>query len=134
MMRCDRFLELGGYREELVHQGEEVEFMARAFLRDLYCYQFPGLRIYHTEANAGRKWQRMDFYAARNAVLWNDWYMPSGLIAIKQLRGFVARMIQVAMTRRLGHIKGLIAGLQEIHQFHAYHRRMPLALYRKWKR
>lgn len=134
LLYCERFLELGGYREELVHQGEEVEISARAFLRDLYCYQFPGLRVYHTEANAGRNWQRMDYYGARNTVLWNDWYMPSRLLGVKQSRGVVARMKLVLQTRRMGHLKGLVAGLKEIDKFRAHRQRMPLALYRKWQR
>ncbi|HEY9231471.1 MAG TPA: glycosyltransferase family 2 protein, partial [Blastocatellia bacterium] len=120
-------------REELVHQSEEVEIAARLFMSGLKCYRFPGLRIYHTEARAGRSLQRMDYYGARNAVLWNDWYMPGSLLGVKQARGVVARLLSVAKTRRLGHLKGLLAGLQEIRQYRAHRRRMPLEVYRRWQ-
>jgi GT2 family glycosyltransferase len=133
LLRRAPFLEAGGYREELVHQSEEVEIAARIFISGLRCYRFHGLRFYHTAASAGRNWQRMDYYGARNAVLWNDWYMPSGLIAVKQSRGLIARVIQVLRTRRLGHIRGLCAGLKAIPEYRDYRRRMPLALYKQWK-
>jgi Glycosyl transferase family 2 len=133
MLHRQRFIEAGGYREELLHQSEEVEIAARLFMSGLKCYRFPGLRIYHTEASAGRSLQRMDYYAARNAVLWNDWYMPGSLLGIKQARGVVARLLSVAKTRRLGHLKGLLAGLQEIRQYRAHRRRMPLDVYRRWQ-
>ena len=57
MLHRQRFIEAGGYREELVHQSEEVEIAARLFMSGLKCYRFPGLRIYHTEASAGRRLQ-----------------------------------------------------------------------------
>ncbi len=132
MLRRDRFIEAGGYREELVHQSEEVEIAARVFMSGWQCYRFPGLRIYHTEASAGRSLQRMDYYGARNAVLWNDWYMPDSLVGVKQARGGVARLLSVARTRRLGHVKGLLAGLKEIRQYRAHRQRMPLEVYRRW--
>ncbi len=69
LLHRERFLELGGYREELVHQGEEVEISARAFLRGMHCYHFPGIQIHHVSSNAGRDWHRMDFYEARNMCL-----------------------------------------------------------------
>jgi GT2 family glycosyltransferase len=134
LLRRDRFLELGGYREELVHQGEEVEIAVRAFHRRFWCYHFPGLQIHHTESDTGRNWHRMDFYGARNTVLWNDWYMPNGLIAVKQSRGLVARLIQVVRTRRLGAMQGLFASLKEVRQHRAHRQRMSLSLYRQWKR
>jgi hypothetical protein len=59
--------------------------------------------------------------------------MPSGLIAVKQSRGLIARVIQVLRTRRLGHIRGLCAGLKAIPEYRDYRRRMPLALYKQWK-
>ncbi len=79
LLQRERFLEIGGYCEELVHFWEETELAARGFQNDLHCYHFPGLRIEHPESNAGRNWRRMDFYGARNNVLWNDWFIPRGL-------------------------------------------------------
>ena len=133
LLHRQRFLELGGYREELVHQAEEVEVAARAFQKGLYCYHFPGLQIHHTESNNGRSRYRMDYYGARNIVLWNDWYMPNALSIIKQGRNFASRVMQTLRTRRRGIIKGEFAGLREISKFRANRQRLSLNLYRSWQ-
>src|SRR6266404_3045457 len=134
LLHREGFLELGGYREELVHQGEEVDVAARAFQRGLHCYHFPGLQIHHLASNIARNWHRMDFFAARNSALWNDWFMPPGLRVAKQGRTFIARVFQVMRTGRLGHVQGQLTGLREISNYKANRRPMRLGLYRKWKR
>lgn len=133
LLRRERFLELGGYCEALVHFLEEGEIAARGFQQGAHCYHFPDLQIHHTESSAGRDRQRMDYYAARNTVLWNDWYMPGRLSVIKQSRTFLARMMQTAATRRLGHLKGHLTGLKEIAEFRHRRQRMALRLYRQWQ-
>ena len=134
LLHRERFLDLGGYREELVHQGEEVEISARAFLRGMLCYHFPGLQIHHVASNAGHSLHRMDFFAARNSALWNDWFMPPGLRFAKQGRTFIARVLQVMRTGRLGHVQGQLTGLREISNYKANRRPMRLSSYKKWKR
>lgn len=133
LMNRDKFLDWDGYREELIHQGEEVDMAARVFRQGLYCYHFPGLQIHHTASSSGRNRQRMDYYAARNNALWNDWYMPTRLNVVKQVRGSVARLLQVITTRRLGHLKGQLIGLLEIAKFRANRQRFPWNQYREWK-
>lgn len=133
LLRRDSFLELGGYREELVHMGEEGELAARAFQHGLYCYHFPDLQIHHTESNSGRSRHRMDYYGARNTVLWNDWYMPNALSLVKQGRTFASRVIQTVRSRRIGPINGEFAGLRDIASFRANRRRLSLNLYRAWQ-
>ena len=91
LLHRDRFLKLGGYRPELIHQGEEMELTARAFQQDLSCYHFPDFLIHHTASNKGRNWWRMDYYGSRNNVLWNDWFIPQGYRIIKQIRTFISR-------------------------------------------
>lgn len=132
MVHRERFLKLGGYREELVHMGEESEIAVRAFMRGLKCYRFPGLRIYHTEANAGRSYQRMDYYSARNTVLWNDWYLPHWYRMVRQARSFVARILLFLKTGRKAHLQGQIAGLKDIHRYKGYRQPMPHQLYQQW--
>jgi len=134
LLRRDRFLELGGYREELVHQGEEWEIAVRAFQHGYHCYHFPGLQIHHTESNHGRSRWRMDYYSARNAVLWNDWYVPSSVRLLKQARSLVGRMVVFAHSPRIGHIQGQVAGFKAIAVYKNYRQPMPLRLYREWKR
>jgi GT2 family glycosyltransferase len=133
MLHRERFLELGGYCEDLVHYGEESELAARAFQRGLSCYHFPGLKIHHLESNAGRNWRRMDFYGARNSVLLNDWFVPRGMRLIKQSRTFTARFLLFLKTGRIAHLQGQIAGLTDVSKFKANRHPMPPSLYQQWK-
>ena len=121
LLHRDRFLDLGGYQTELVHQGEEMDLAARAFQQDWYCYHFPDFLIHHTASNNGRNWQRMDFYGARNHVLWNDWYTPERHKAVKQMRALISRLFLSLKVRRLGLIRGEIAGFKAIAS-HKHHR------------
>lgn len=127
------FLHLGGYREELIHQGEEMEIAARAFQKDLYCYHFPIFEIHHTASNTGRNWHRMDFYGSRNNVLWNDWFVPGQLKSIKQSRTLLSMLINCIKVGRLGLMQGEIAGFREILRYKNNRRMMSLKLFRQWQ-
>lgn len=127
------FLGLGGYREELIHQGEEMEIAARAFQRGLSCYHFPNFEIHHVASDSGRNWHRMDFYGARNNLLWNDWFIPSHLKFVKQLRTIASRLGLAVRVRRIGQIQGLIEGLKDIPQYQHYRQSMKLETYRTWQ-
>lgn len=133
LLQLEHFRQLGGYREELVHQGEEMEIAARALQQDLYCYHFPGFEIHHNVSNSGRNWQRMDYYGSRNTVLWNDWFVPPRLKLIKQLRTFVSRILLIASTRRFGFINGEIAGFRDIARYKACRQEMPSQYYHTWQ-
>lgn len=67
-VRRDVFLGLAGYREHLVHQGEEGDFcvrmLAAGFIVRLGCAD----PVHHFESTR-RSLDRMDFYGVRNAVL-----------------------------------------------------------------
>ena len=136
LLHRERFLQLGGYREELIHQGEEMEIAARAFQKNWYCYHFPDLLIHHTASNAGRNWHRMDFYGGRNNVLWNDWFVPHRLKLIKQFRTSVSRLflgIKGIKNRRWGHFQGQYAGLKDIEKFKEYRQNMSIQNYKHWR-
>jgi hypothetical protein len=132
LLHIPRFLELGGYREELIHQGEEMEIAARAFQRGWYCYHFPSLKIHHTVSTVGRNWHRMDFYGARNNVLWNDWFVPNQLKLIKQSRTFISRIIHSAKAGRLGQLQGEFSGLKETSRYKNLQQAMSLEVYKDW--
>jgi GT2 family glycosyltransferase len=133
LLHRERFLDLGGYREELVHQGEEVELSARAFQQGLYCYHYPGFQIHHTESSAGRKLHRMDFYGARNNVLWNDWFVPSRFKLVKQARTLISCTGLLLKTRRIGHVKGQLAGFRDALKYRTNRRPMSQKLYHEWR-
>ena len=133
LLHRDRFLAFDGYREILVHQGEEMEIAARAFQENLYCYHYPDFLIHHTASNEGRNWWRMDFYGSRNNVLWNDWFVPKRLWIMKQARTLISRLILSFKVKRLGLIQGELAGFQEIDIYKSKRQRMTLKVFRYWQ-
>jgi glycosyltransferase involved in cell wall biosynthesis len=67
-LRRDIFLNLCGYREELVHQGEETDYCIR-MLDAGFCVRLgTGDPIYHYESPR-RDFRRMDFFGRRNDIL-----------------------------------------------------------------
>jgi GT2 family glycosyltransferase len=128
-----RFLDLGGYREELIHQTEENEIAVRAFQQGLLCRRFSGLQITHMATNVGRSFYRMDFYGGRNTLLWNDWYLPPEQKLVRQGRTFASRLYYFAATRRLGYIQGGFAGLRDIRRYRSRRRPLSLEQYRNWR-
>ena len=62
------FLQLGGYREFFVHQGEEGDFCLRMLAGGWYTVLGRSGLIHHFESPK-RDSRRMDFYGCRNAVL-----------------------------------------------------------------
>lgn len=133
LLHIPRFLELGGYREELTHQGEEMEIAARAFQKGYKCYHFPNLEIHHTASNQGRNWHRMDYYGARNNILWNDWFMPPEKRMIKQFRTVVSRLALAAKVRRWGQLEGMKAGFSAVSQYNCYRHSMSQEVYQSWR-
>ena len=133
LLHRERFLQLGGYREELIHQGEEMEIAARAFQKNWYCYHFPDFLIHHTASNAGRNWHRMDFYGARNNVLWNDWFIPQELKLIKQIRTLASRAFLALKVWRIGQFQGEYAGFNDVERFKSYRQNMSVECYKKWQ-
>jgi hypothetical protein len=111
IVRLSAFYALGGYRSELVHQGEESDLAARGLGRGLMCWHFPAFVIQHNASLAGRIWYRMDYYGARNTLLWNYSYVPTGMLPITQARSIASRIAMTILHRRVGHIRGVLAFL-----------------------
>jgi GT2 family glycosyltransferase len=134
LLHREHFLGVGGYREELIHQGEEMEIGARAFQKGLICYHFPAFEIHHMVSHRDRSWQRMDFYGARNNVLWNDWFVPRHLKLIKQARTFLSRAILSLKVGRIGQMKGELSGFKQISQYKNYRATMSPDSFRQWQK
>ncbi|PSO87709.1 MAG: glycosyl transferase family 2 [Cyanobacteria bacterium QH_9_48_43] len=133
LIHRSRFLELGGYREELTHQGEEMEIAARALQKGYRCYHFPNLQIHHTASNQGRNWYRMDYYGARNKILWNDWFIPPEQRTIKQCRTMLSFIILAARVRRWGPIEGIMAAFSSISKYNHCRYSMSKDIYQSWQ-
>lgn len=67
-VRRELFRQLGGYREHLVHQGEESDFCLRMMDAGYFVRLGTSDPIHHFESPK-RDFRRMDYYGARNAVL-----------------------------------------------------------------
>jgi glycosyltransferase involved in cell wall biosynthesis len=68
-LRRDVFLELGGYRDALVHQGEEEDYSIRMLNAGWMTRCGNADPIHHFESPR-RSWARMDYYGARNKILY----------------------------------------------------------------
>jgi len=79
-VRRDVFLRLGGYREPLFHQGEEMDLCIRMLDAGLFVRLGQSAPIHHLES-VRRDYRRMDFYGARNAVLfvWQNVPWPAAV-------------------------------------------------------
>ena len=76
-VRRDVFLQLNGYRESLVHQGEESDYCLRLLAAGYVVRLGTADPIHHFESPK-RDFRRMDFYGCRNAILfaWQNVPMP----------------------------------------------------------
>jgi glycosyltransferase involved in cell wall biosynthesis len=76
-LRRDLFLQLGGYREFLFHQGEEPDYCIR-LLDTGYVVRLGHADLIEHHQSPKRDLRRMDFYGCRNAILfaWQNVPMP----------------------------------------------------------
>jgi len=76
-LRRDIFLKLGGYREHLVHQGEESDYCIR-MLDAGYLVRLGNADPIHHFESPKRDFRRMDYYGCRNPVIysWQNVPMP----------------------------------------------------------
>lgn len=133
LMHRERFLALGGYEPVVVQQGEEEELAARALMAGLVIHQYPALLIHHTEMLEQRNWARMDYFGARNAVLWTDWYVPAGQQPLRQLRRCAATWAHAVSTRRLGQFRGHFTALRDRPRLATRRQRFTPAQYALWR-
>jgi GT2 family glycosyltransferase len=67
-VRRDLFLQLGGYREEFVHQGEESDYCMR-LLNAGYVVRLGDSDLIHHFVSPKRDMTRLHFYGSRNNIL-----------------------------------------------------------------
>ncbi len=82
--RRDVFLSLGGYREDLFHQGEESDFCIRLLQMGRVVRLGNADPIHHFESPK-RDFQRMDFYGPRNSVLFAWQNVPFSWLFVHML-------------------------------------------------
>jgi GT2 family glycosyltransferase len=109
-VRRDIFLQVGSYREQITHQGEEMDFCIRLLNNGFVVCLGCGDAIIHHEF-LKRDWQRMDFYGRRNDILfaWRNIpmpYLPVHLLGTT-FNGFACAL---RTKRPLDMIRGILAG------------------------
>lgn len=113
-VRKDVFLELGSFCEGLVHQGEESEFCMRLFASGRFVRLGFGDEIIHYES-LKRDFSRMDFFGARNQLLWVWRFTPLWYLPV-QVAGTMFQTIRFAfsLSREHHQFQGLRAAFGEI--------------------
>jgi glycosyltransferase involved in cell wall biosynthesis len=109
-VRRDLFLALGGYREVLVHQSEEEDYCVRMLNTGWITRLGNSDPIHHFESPR-RSWSRMDFYGARNKILYAWHNIPFPAVAL-QLTGRTAKAVVFSLQpgRMLTRCRGLLNG------------------------
>jgi GT2 family glycosyltransferase len=131
-VRRDVFLESGGYREALFHQGEESDLCVRLLASGYVVRLGSGDPIHHFESPR-RDFRRMDHYGPRNAILfaWQNAPFPAALFQIPATLAGVL-MLTLQPSRLLTRCGGVIDGLASCARFER--RPVPTPVYRLWRR
>ncbi len=108
-LRRDLFLALGKYRELLIHQSEEEDYCVRMLNAGYITRCGTADPVHHFESPR-RSWRRMDYYGARNKVLyaWNSvpWpFLPAHLAATTCMTSIFA----LQPARFLTRLRGVLA-------------------------
>lgn len=109
-VRRDIFLQLGGYREALFHQGEESDFCVRMLDAGYVVRAGSADIIYHYESPR-RDFQRMDIYGRRNDVLFAWHNVPGASLPLSLVGTTINGMYCGLRVKRPGNmIWGLLRG------------------------
>lgn len=134
VLRQSLFLELGGYRKEFVHQGEETDYCLRLAEAGYVVALADSPPILHYESPK-RSFARMDYYGRRNDCLIALWNVPLIFLPLQVvstiLGGALFGLKSGSLLRMLrGSAAGLIDGLKH------WSERKPVstAVYRKYRR
>lgn len=111
-VRRNVFLRLGGYREELVHQGEERDFCLR-MLSAGYVTRCGRADLIHHMESPRRDFRRMDFYGRRNDILFAWQNVPAPYFTA-HLLGTTWNGLRFALRCGREQFRGTIAGYSEI--------------------
>jgi glycosyltransferase involved in cell wall biosynthesis len=126
-LRRDLFLQLDGYRERLVHQGEESDYCIRMYAAGHVVRLGEAGLIYHHESPR-RDFRRMDFFGCRNSILFAWQNVPMPYLPIHLLMTTL-NCLRWSLNRQrlLGLIEGYLDFLREKRA------PVPLKVYRRWR-
>lgn len=109
-LRKDVFLKLGGYRESLVHQGEEMDFCIR-MLDAGYVVRLGDADVIHHMESPRRNFSRMDFYGRRNDILFAWHNVPMLWLSVHlAATTYLGLRHAIHMRRLFSHLNGMTSG------------------------
>ncbi|HLH56776.1 MAG TPA: glycosyltransferase [Verrucomicrobiae bacterium] len=133
-VRRDLFLQLGQYREELVHQGEEEDFCTRMLASGFITRPGTSAPIHHFES-LQRDWTRMDFYGSRNKILYAWCNVPGPYLVTHLAATTVKTLLYNLHPRRFrARLLGVLKGYGLILRHGCRRAPVPAALYRLSRR
>jgi glycosyltransferase involved in cell wall biosynthesis len=91
-VRRELFLQAGGYRDEIVHQGEESDFTLRLLERGYFVRLGRSDPIFHYESPR-RNLKRMYVYGWRNVLLFRYRYVPMPWMPLRFLVTFLSGVL-----------------------------------------
>ena len=104
------FLELGAYRENLIHQGEEGDYCIRMLNSGFMVRLGRSDPIIHNESPI-RNLERMDYYGCRNSILFLWQNVPLKFLSLYLFGTTFNCLRWTFLPKRLWtRIKGLLAG------------------------
>lgn len=134
LIRKSVFVELGGFCEAFIHQGEETELALRLWQAGYEIHAFPACRVIHRVSLENRNWKRMGYFGPRNRVWTLFLRYPARKIPLELVQSF-ASYAKLSIRTGLAHIhlKGWLAGLFQ--GIRHWSKRNPLstALFQYWK-
>jgi glycosyltransferase involved in cell wall biosynthesis len=127
-LRRDLFLRLGGYREQLVHQGEESDYCIRMYATG-YVVRLGAVGLIYHHESPQRDFRRMDFYGCRNSILFAWQNVPMPYLPIHLLMTTLNCLRWTLSRQRL---RGLTTGYLDFFR----QKRAPVSVkvYRRWRR
>jgi glycosyltransferase involved in cell wall biosynthesis len=124
-VRRELFLSLGGYREVLVHQGEEIDYCFRLLNAGYYVRLGTSDPIHHYPS-ARRNYPRQLFYGARNSVLITWFNAPWPILPMRIASNVAGGLYQsVRLRHPLSVVAGTFAGLGLLFNYRRH--RLPIS-------
>jgi GT2 family glycosyltransferase len=132
-VRRDLFLRLGGYREDLVHQGEESDYCMRMLVAGRVTRLGRAPLIQHHESPR-RSFARMDFHGRRNDILF-AWRHAPFISLVPHLLGTSLHGVRDAAStgRWKTHGSGILEGWRMIARGAALREPVPPKVYEAFR-
>lgn len=130
----ETFIRVGGFRDDLVHQGEETDFAIRLLDEDFLIRLGQADPIFHYESPK-RDLRRINFYGRRNDVLFAFRNVPKGSLP-RHLLGTTWNGIRSMMRAKQPYAmaQGLLAGWLDGMRLLNTRRPVSIPAYRRYRR